>query len=84
MGVDIQAVANTMYDMVVEVAGTKRYKPGDLTKAMMKQYADDGISKKDCKAAIRELVDNGRVVYSYFNGTFLELPKEEGAAKGNG
>ena len=83
MAVDINAVSDAMYAMVVEVAGTKRYKPGDLTKAMLKKFADDGISKKDCKAAIRELVDSGKVVYSYFNGTFLELPKEEGAAKGN-
>ena len=81
MSVDVQAVSDAMFKMVEEVAGTKKYKPGDLTKAMMKKFAADEISKKDCKAAIRELVDNEKLVYSYFNGTFLELPHVEGAAK---
>ncbi len=81
MSVDTKTISDAMFQMVEEVAGTKKYKPGDLTKAMVKKFADDGVNKKDCKAAIRELVDNERLVYSYFNGTFLEIPHVEGAAK---
>jgi hypothetical protein len=35
-----------------------------------------------CKAAIRTLMDSGRCVYTYFGGSFIELPPEEGAAEG--
>ena len=81
MALDINVVAQDMFDMVEEVAGTKKLKPGDLVKAMMKKYKDDGISKKNCKEAIRVNIDGEKLVYSYFNGTFVELPGVEGAAK---
>lgn len=81
MAVDIQAVADSMLAMVTESAGVKRYKPGDLSKAMLKEFEADGIDKKDCKAAIKILVDGEKLVYTYFNGTWLELPKVEGSAK---
>ncbi|OGG94092.1 MAG: hypothetical protein A2527_09590 [Candidatus Lambdaproteobacteria bacterium RIFOXYD2_FULL_50_16] len=81
MALDIQAVANDMLAMVTEAAGKKRYKPGDLIKAMLDKYESEGIDKKDCKAAIKELVDAERVTYTYFNGTWLELPHQEGSAK---
>jgi len=81
MSVDIQAVADAMLAMVTEAAGKKRYKPGDLSKAMLVKFEADGISKTDCKGAIRILVDGEKLVYTYFNGTWLELPHEEGSAK---
>ena len=58
MAVDIEAVANSMFKMISEGAGVKRYKPGDLTKAMLIEFEADEITKKDCKGAIRILVDN--------------------------
>jgi len=78
MSVDIKAVAEDMLAMITEAAGKKRYKPGDLTKAMMAKHED--LDKKGCKAALRELVDAERVVYTYFNGTWIELPHEEGSS----
>ena len=42
-----------------------------------------GISKKEAKSAIRILIDAERLVYTYFNGTFVEIPGIEGAAMGN-
>ena len=56
-------------------------KPGDLFKAMVKKYEADGLTKKDCKEAIRILIDSERLVYTYFNGSWVELPHAEGAAK---
>lgn len=82
MSVDIQAVAADMLAMVTEAAGVKRYKPGDLTKAMLVKYEADEISKKDCKAAIKELVDDEKLVYTYFNGSWLEIPHQEGSSMG--
>ena len=37
--------------------------------------------KKLCKAAIRTMMDTGRCVYTYFSGSFIELPRVEGAAE---
>ena len=81
MAIDTETLANEMFEVVKEGAGKKRYKPGDLTKKMLAKYEAEGVDKKDCKAAIRILVDAERLVYTYFNGTWLELPHEEGSAK---
>ena len=35
------------------------------------------------KFAIKDLIDGGRCVYTYFGGSFIEIPHEEGAAKEN-
>lgn len=81
MAVDLNQVADEMYKMVAEVHGVKKYKPSDVFKAMEKKYEGDGITKKDCKAAMRILIDSERLVYTYFNGSWVELPGVEGAAK---
>lgn len=80
MSVDLNQVAEDMFKMVEKDRGTKKYKPGDLFKAMMINYEGEGISKKDCKNAIRILIDSERLNYTYFNGTFVEIPGVEGAA----
>ena len=69
-----------MYQMVAETAGKKNLKAGDLTKAMIAKHSDAGVTKDDCKKAIRQLMDSGRCVYTYFGGSFIEIPHEEGAA----
>jgi len=81
MAVDLNQVAEEMFKMVEEVAGVKKYKPSDVFKAMVKKYKDEGLTKKDCKSAMRILIDSERLVYTYFNGSWVELPGEEGAAK---
>ncbi len=80
MSVDLKQVAEDMFKMVEKDQGSKKYKPGDLFKAMIKNYESDGLSKKDCKNAIRILIDGERLNYTYFNGTFVEIPGIEGAA----
>ncbi len=80
MAVDLNQVAEDMFKMVEEVAGVKKYKPGDVLKAMIKKYKDEGLTKRDAKAAIRILIDSERLVYTYFNGSWVELPGIEGAA----
>jgi hypothetical protein len=78
-----EQIADSMYEMVAEYQGKKKFKAGDLTKAMMQKYGDE-CDKKLCKAAIRILMDSGRCVYTYFGGSFIEVPHEEGAAGGGG
>ena len=74
----IEQLADEMFKLVEAAEGKKNLKPGDLVKAMKRQYK---IDKKTGKQAIRELIESGRCVYSYFGGSFITLPKMEGAAK---
>jgi len=78
----VEKVADAMYNMVKEAAGQKKLKPMDLQKAMIEYFGPDRCDKKLCKAAIKQLIDSGRCVYTYFGGSFIEIPHEEGAAKG--
>ena len=80
MAVSTEQLAQDMLDMVTQYEGKKNLKAGDLTKAMIAKYGDEEVNKKDCKLAIRELMDSGRTVYSYFGGSYITLPKKEGAA----
>lgn len=81
MAIDLDLVAEDMFKMVETDHGVKKYKPSDLFKAMIKKYDTEGLSKKDCKVAIRKLIDSERLVYTYFNGSWVEIPGIEGAAK---
>jgi len=70
----VEEIADAMYKMVKDATGQKKLKPTDLTKAMIEAY---GVDKKTTKSAIRQLVDSGRLIYSYFGGSYLEIPKPE-------
>jgi hypothetical protein len=56
----------------------KPLKQMDLQRDVPKKY---DVAKKEVQMAIKELVDAGRVVYTYFGGSYLELPHVEGSAK---
>ena len=79
MAVTTEQIADAMYDLVKEYQGKKKLKAGDLTKAMIEKFGEAEVDKKACKAAIRTLMDSGRCVYTYFGGSFIELPPEEGS-----
>jgi len=78
--ITVETVAEAMYDLVKEYAGSKKLKPMDLTKAMREKFGDP-CDKKMCKSALRIIIESGRVVYTYFGASYVELPHEEGAAK---
>jgi hypothetical protein len=80
MPVAIETVAEEMYRMVVDCLGKKNLKAGDLTKAMIAKFGEAECSKDNCKQAIRQLIDSGRCVYSYFGGSYITLPQKEAAA----
>lgn len=75
--VDVNEVAEAMFAMVRDAAGVRKLKPMDVTKAMIERFGADRCSKELCKEAIRELVDSGRCIYTYFGGSYLELPRPE-------
>jgi hypothetical protein len=68
-----------IYKMVEAAVGKKQLKAMDLQKAVLKAHPDQ--NKNDIKFAIKELIDGGRCVYTYFGGSFIECPRVEGAAK---
>lgn len=82
MAVTKDQVADAMYQMVKDYQGKKKFKATDLTKAMKERYGEE-CDKELCKAAIRQLMDSGRCVYTYFGGSFIEVPHQEGASAGS-
>jgi hypothetical protein len=74
-----EEIADAMYKLVEDAQGVKKLKPTDLTKTMMQMYGDE-VDKKTCKEAIKLLVNSGKCVYTYFGGSFVEIPTKEGAA----
>ena len=79
MAKTVDEIADAMQKMVEDAQGMKKLKPMDLTKAMVQMFGDE-VDKKLCKKAIKQLVDSGRCVYTYFGGSFIEIPRKEGAA----
>ena len=76
----VDEMAEAMYKMIADAAGKKQLKAGDLSKAMKAIYGEENVDRKSCKAAIRTLIDSGRCIYTYFGGSYIELPRKEGAA----
>jgi hypothetical protein len=73
---DAAELQKKVYELVEKNMGKKKMKAGDITKAM----EAEGATRDEIKAAIRELVDGGKLVYSYFGGSFIEIPHKEGSA----
>jgi hypothetical protein len=67
-----------IFQMVEKAQGKKQLKAMDIQKAVLKVHPDQ--PKNDVKFAIKDLID-GRCVYTYFGGSYIEIPHEEGAAK---
>ena len=70
----VDDIANAMFDLVQSTHGKKNLKPMDLIKAMIEQFGEDNCDKKQCKLAIRSLIDSGRCIYSYVGGSYITLP----------
>lgn len=78
--VPVEEVANAMYKMIRESMGQKKWKATDLTKAVIELFGEEKCDKQLAKLAIRDLMDSGKCVYTYFGGSFIEIPHKEGAA----
>jgi hypothetical protein len=79
MALSKEALADYIYDMVAKAQGKKNLKAMDVQKAVLKEHPDQ--PKNDIKFAIKDLIDSSRCVYTYFGGSYIEIPHEEGAAK---
>jgi len=72
-------VADAMFQLVEQAQGVKKLKAMDLTKSMIEMFGDE-VDKKLCKLAIKQLIDSGKCVYTYFGGSYIEIPHREAAA----
>ncbi len=75
--VTTEELAEAMYRMVQESAGSRKLRPTDLTKAMLERFPER-CTRESCKVALRQLVDGGRCVYTFYDGSYVELPPKEG------
>ncbi len=66
-------IVEAMYAMVKEYHGKRNVKAMDLTKAMISKFGDDKCNKKDCKKAVRALIESGKCTYSYVGGSYVVL-----------
>ncbi len=74
--VETTQVVEAMFALITSTHGKKNLKAMDLTKAMIEQFGAEACDKQLCKAAIRELIDSGRCIYSYIGGSFITLPPD--------
>lgn len=77
----VDEMADAMFKLIKEGAGIKKYKAGDLQKTMKRMYGAENVDRKTVKAAIRSLIDSERCVYTYFGGSYIEIPHREAAAE---
>ena len=75
----VEEVADAMFKLVKDAQGQKKLKPQDLKKMVRAQF-EGRVDRKSEKLAIKSLIDSERCVYTYFGGSFVELPHREGAA----
>ena len=80
--VSVEQIADAMYEMVKDYHGKKNVKAMDLTKAMIQKFGDDsGVDKKQCKKAIRQLIESAKCTYSYVGGSYIVLSPDNPDAK---
>jgi len=75
--VTVDELAEAMFRMISGAQGVRKLKPSDVSKAMIEHFGPERCSKEACKEAIRQLVDSGRCIYTYFGGSYIELPRSE-------
>ena len=79
MAKSVGEVADAMFKLVEQAHGLKKLKAMDLTKSMLEMFGDE-VDKKLCKQAIKRLIDSGKCVYTYFGGSYIEIPHKEASA----
>ena len=77
--IPVHELAEAMYKMVKDTMGLKKWKATDLQKASIEMFGEGNVDKQLRKDAIKELVNSGRLVYTYFGGSYIEVPHKEGA-----
>jgi hypothetical protein len=74
----VEELKDYIFKKVESYSGKKQVKVPQMVAEVIEHYPD--ASKKDVKDALKELIDDEKLVYGYFGGTTLELPHKEGSA----
>jgi hypothetical protein len=74
----VEEVADAMYKLVKDAMGQKKLKPQDLKKMVRAQF-EGRVERASEKGAIKLLIESERCVYTYYGGSFIEIPHREGA-----
>jgi hypothetical protein len=70
-----EELKNTIFAFVEKAKGKKKLKEKDILKGVA---ADTGLDKNEVKGALREMIDVGKLMYSYGGGaSSVEIPSEE-------
>jgi len=66
-----EEVKNKIYALVEKSVGRKKLKSSDIQKTVS---AEAGVSRDEVKEALKDLVDEGKLIYTYFGGSYIEIP----------
>ena len=70
-----EELKGVIYAYVEKAKGKKKLKEKDILKGVEK---DNGIDKAEVKIAMREMIDVGKLMYSYGGGaSSVEIPSDE-------
>lgn len=69
-----EEVKQKIYALVEKSVGRKKLKSSDIQKLIS---AEVGISRDEVKSALRDIIDEGKLIYTYFGGSFVEIPPKE-------
>jgi len=69
-----EEVMKKIYELVEKSTGKKKLKSSDIQKTIS---AETGVSRDEVKAALKVLVDDGKLIYTYFGGSFVEIPPQQ-------
>jgi hypothetical protein len=67
---ELAELKESMYKLVESSMGKKKLKAGDIKK----HYRNEGVAEDAVKEALKELVDEGKLIYTYFGGSYVEIP----------
>lgn len=67
-------VTKKIYELVEKSIGKKKLKSSDIQKTVSTEL---GITRDEVKEGLRELIDSGTLIYTYFGGSFVEIPPKE-------
>ena len=72
---ELAELQDTIFAFMEKYKGKRKLKEKDVLKGVM---ADTGLEKAEVKAALREMINVGRLMYSYGGGaSSVEIPSEE-------
>ena len=63
-----------IYSLVEQSMGKKKLKQSDIEKKISEEA---GVTRQEVKEALRELIDEGKLIYTYFGGSFVEIPPKQ-------